>query len=78
MHHFSREVTTLNELQEILKKKGLNEQTYHDSLTILDGGGIGGSLRQSIQEYLQQELKFAQESKISSCISSDIIESLFG
>jgi hypothetical protein len=78
VRHFSREVEVLNEIQEILKKKGLNEESYNDSLQLLERNGIGGSLQQSIQEYLQGELDFAVKNQISSCVSSDIIESLFG
>ena len=58
--HFCREVMALNEIQKIIKKKGLNEQTHDASLKILDREGIGGSLRESIEKYLQSELKFAQ------------------
>jgi hypothetical protein len=78
VRHFSQEVEVLNEIQEILKKKGLNQQTYSDSFKVLEKHGVGGSLQKSSQEYLQRELDFAIQSGISSCISSDIIESLFG
>lgn len=74
---FCKEIITLQNILEILKNFGLNKNSYNKVLIHISSL-INGEIKNSIQNYLEEEYKFFQKSKYSVLLTSDIIESLFG
>lgn len=74
---FCKEIELLQNFQAILKKFGLNHDSYNDAKNCIDHIE-DESLSCSIQSYLEKEYEFFKKTNVSVLITSDIIESLFG
>jgi len=76
---FLRDTQILNQVLQILKNKGLSQDTLDQALCILSELPTDSSIRQGLETYLQEHFKVFQQHKIfNALISSDIIECLFG
>ena len=76
---FLRDTQILNQVLQILKNKGLSQDTLDQALCILSELPADSSIRQGMETYLQEHFKVFQQHEIfNALISSDIIECLFG
>jgi hypothetical protein len=78
---FSRDCTALNDVMEILKTRGLNQETYRAAKARLEGLPIRSRVRRSLVEWLDETIRLQCRLSIGQVpllVSSDVIESLFG
>ena len=78
---FARTCKVVNEVQELLKNKGLNQETYKGSLLILQQLPESSYTRQQLQVWLIRHLGLQCRMSINQTpllVSSDAIESLMG
>ena len=72
---------TVEEFQKILKNNGLNQATYAQAKIILEKLPEQSKIKATLLKWLQKHLSYQCRLGISQtplCVSSDIIESLFG
>ena len=78
---FSRDCRALNDVMEILKNRGLNQETYRASKALLEVLPARSRVRQSLVAWLDETIRSHCRLAIGQTplvISSDVIESLFG
>jgi len=76
---FFQDTQIINQVLQLIKNKGLSQNTFDQSLSILSELPVDSSIRQGIENYLWNHLELFRQHQISDAlISSDIIECLFG
>jgi len=78
---FRRDAETLLQCQEVLKVKGLSQQTSEQCLAIVEGLPPSSPVRKGFEAWMDKHLSVASELGLDTLglpISSDPIESLFG
>jgi hypothetical protein len=78
---FALTCKVMNELQELLKNKGLNQETYRGALSILQQLPESSHTRQEVQTWLTRHLGLQCRMSMAQTpllVSSDAIESLMG
>lgn len=77
INSFCKEIDTFSKIEEILKNRGCTSEDFEILEPLLyDIEDMG--LRGDLATFLEEELEFSHDKRISSLITSDIIESLFG
>lgn len=76
---FFQDTQILNQVLQLVKNKGLSQNTLDQALGILSDLPANSSIRQGMDAYLRNHFELFQSRQISDAlISSDIIECLFG
>jgi hypothetical protein len=79
IQNFAKTTTITSNIMKILKTKGLNKDTYIESVQLLSKLPRNSKTKKIMRLWLDKHLKIQQSTtKYSLLISSDIIESLFG
>jgi len=79
IQNFIKTTNVSNRIMKILKNKGLNIATYHQSMNILQKLPKNSKTRKTIRVWLENHIKIQKKLAPNPLpISSDIIESLFG
>jgi hypothetical protein len=77
--NFIKTTTITNKIMKLLKKKGLNISTYHQSIELLKKLPRNSKTRKTVRIWLEKHIKIQEKlTPYPLPISSDIIESLFG
>jgi hypothetical protein len=78
---FARDCTALNGVMELLKARGLNQETYRAAKAALQSLPASSRIRRSLTAWLDETLRLQCRLGIGQLpllVSSDVIESLFG
>jgi len=78
---FRNECTLMNQVQEVLKNQGLNQNSYKKAMGILSGLPGSSKLRAGMEVWLKKHIRIHCQMSIGQMpllVSSDLIESLMG
>lgn len=79
VQNFIKTTNTTNKIMKLLKKRGLNIATYHQSMNLLKRLPKNSKTRKTLRVWLEKHIKIQKKLAPNPLpISSDIIESLFG
>lgn len=79
IERFALTTTTVSQVMEILKNKGLNKVTYKQCYELSKELPKNSKVKKRLQDWLQRHINIQEEiTSLPLLVSSDIIESLFG
>ena len=79
IYNFAKTTTVTSEIMQVLKNRGLDNQSYHSCMKSLKKLPKNSQTRKSMRLWLEKHIKIQQKiTNYPLLITSDIIESLFG